>query len=193
MRLMPSWVARRAAFDCERWQRTPATASSAELLGLHDVYSAPLLGAGSPDAIVSKGLEALLRYQVFPAHRMKHHVCTDDGVLRSGALIVQRLIAGPVAVEAAVLVESVFDERAHGGRAGFTYATLRGHVERGTATFSVGADDQGVPTVYVESWSLPGNALMAAGRPFLRGIQRSSVREALGYVQGQVSAGPIAS
>lgn len=183
---MPTWVARSAPFDCETWATCAPTASAAAPVGLHDVYAAPLDGMAAPDTVVARALGVLLRYDVFPAHRMRHHVCTEDRQLRSGALIVQRLIAGPMAVEVAVRVDDVFDERARGGHAGFTYTTLQGHVERGTATFSVGLDEAGAPSLRIESWSRPGNALMTLGRPFLRGIQRSSVQEAVRHVQARV-------
>lgn len=184
---MPTWVARSAPFDCETWATCAPTASAAAPVGLHDVYAAPLDGMAAPDTVVARALGVLLRYDVFPAHRMRHHVCTDDRQLRSGALVVQRLIAGPMAVEVAVRVDDVFDERTRGGHAGFTYTTLQGHVERGTATFSVGLDEAGAPLLRIESWSRPGNALMFLGRPFLRGLQRSSVHEAVRHVQARVS------
>lgn len=188
MRLMPPGAARSTPFDCEKWKHRPPTARADERLGLHDVYSVPLVGSGDTDSIVTRALEILLRYEVFPAHRMRHHVCTDDRVIRRGALIVQRVFAGPLAAEAAVRTDDVFDDRARGGHAGFTYTTLEGHVERGTATFSVGRDPNGAPIFRIESWSRPGNALLAAARPFLRRMQRSSVHEALRHVQDQVTA-----
>lgn len=189
MRLVPSWVARREPFVCDRWQQCPPSANAADTDGVHDVYSLPLAGTEDAEAVVARALTVLLRYDVFPAYRMRHHVCTVDNKLRPGALVVQRVFAGPVAVEAAVRVTDVFDERARGGQAGFTYVTLQGHVERGVATFSVGLDAARVPTLRIESWSRPGNALAALGRPFLRQVQRSSVRAALRHVQARTLQG----
>jgi uncharacterized protein (UPF0548 family) len=193
MRLMPSSVARREPFDCERWTASPPTADAAERIGIHDVYTLPLVGAQDADTLVARAVEVLMRYDVFPAHRMRHHVCTRGGILRTDALVIQRLFAGPLAVEAAVRVDEVFDERARGGPAGFTYTTLQGHVERGTATFSVGLDGRGVPVLKIESWSRPGNALATMGRPLIRRIQRSSVQEALRHVQSLVAGSPVGS
>ncbi len=186
MRLMPSWVARREPFDCERWNGCAPTANASEHVGLHDVYTAPLHGDGDAASLVARALVVLLSYEVFPAYRMRHHVCTEDGILRTGALVVQRLFTGPIAAEVAVRVDEVFDERARGGHAGFTYTTLRGHVERGVATFSVGVDTDGAPILRIESWSRPGNALAALGRPLLRLVQRASVHQALRHVQQAV-------
>ncbi|RYZ01165.1 MAG: DUF1990 family protein [Myxococcales bacterium] len=187
MRLLPSSVARRAPIACETWESALPTASADERLGIHDTYSVPLLGAEAPGSLVARALAVLLRYDVFPPHRMRHHVCTPDATLRPDALVVQRVIAGPLAVEAAVRVTDVFDERASDGHAGFSYVTLQGHVERGVATFSVGLDAAGAPTFRIESWSRPGTALLSAARPFLRRMQRRSVHEALSYVQQRVS------
>jgi uncharacterized protein (UPF0548 family) len=190
MKLMPSWLTHRAPFECQRWAGCSPTAATADHIGIHDVYTVPLLGSGNPASIVESARAVLFCYDVFPAHRMRHHVCTDDGILRAGALVVQRLIAGPLAMEAAVRVAEVFDERAGHGHAGFTYTTLEGHIERGAATFSVGLDASGAPIFRIESWSRPGSAVAMLGRPWLRWMQRRSVHEALRHVQARVRESP---
>jgi uncharacterized protein (UPF0548 family) len=129
-----------------------------------------------------------MQYRIFPEHRMRHHVCSDGGMIRPGVVIVQRLFAGPMAVEMAVRVVEVFDERTKGRRVGFSYVTVEGHVERGVATFSVCLEADGMATFRIDSWSRPGNVFAVIGHPFVRRMQRKSVLEALNHIYFEVES-----
>jgi uncharacterized protein (UPF0548 family) len=114
---------------------------------------------------------------------MRACVCTADGTVAAGAVVIQRVLLGPLALETAVRVVEVFDRpssddtEAHD--VGFSYVTLVGHMERGTAGFFLRRARDGVVTFNVESWSRPGNVLAALGRPFARAVQKRFTAEAL--------------
>ena len=66
-----------------------------------------------------------------------------------------------------------------GREAGFAYATLPGHPERGVASFAVRLDARGRLQVHLEARSEPGLLLTRLGRPVARLFQRSLTRAAL--------------
>jgi uncharacterized protein (UPF0548 family) len=138
---------------------------------------------GSLDAVFDRAVRALLRYQIFPPWRMQYRVGTTDGNVAEGATIVQRVTFGPIALETAVRVVSVFDSTSGGERkSGFTYATLRGHPERGLATFYVRHELATASlSVVIETWSRPGVWFTRIGRPVARVLQKRMTREALSH------------
>jgi uncharacterized protein (UPF0548 family) len=146
--------------------------------GLHDLYSIeiPLPDTGADTVAIGKATEVLLRYRIFPVHRMRVHVCTPDGRIRPGATIIQRVFLGPLAMEMGVRVVEVFDRRGDKAGVGFTYATLQGHSERGLATFSIHEVSPNTLVFRIESWSVPGNLLARLARPFARRTQQKSSR-----------------
>ena len=87
-----------------------------------------------PDAAFARGRAALLAYRVYPESLLVHRVGTPDGRVAAGAVIVQRVRVGPLALEAGVRVLDAWDAP---DRAGFSYVTLRGHPERGVASFAL--------------------------------------------------------
>jgi uncharacterized protein (UPF0548 family) len=111
---------------------------------------------------------------------LRARVCTSDGRVAPGAIIVQRVLLGPLAIEMAVRVTEVFDTQIGSRKAGFSYVTLHGHVERGVATFSITENEKSF-RFCIESWSSPGTALAWLGRPFARPVQQAFTREALAH------------
>jgi uncharacterized protein (UPF0548 family) len=181
MRVMTAGRARAAAFDLERWVKAPLNIDPAHgRVGRHDVHSIELVASRFDQAV-----EALLRYRIFSPQRMRAHVSTADGMVAPDAIIVQRVLLGPLALEMAVRVLDV--SRDNGRGAAFTYATVRGHVERGLATFSVRAEGGGL-VFTIETWSSAGTALAKLAGPFARHAQRASTREALAYFRDALGA-----
>lgn len=130
--------------------------------------------------------DALLRYDVYPASILAHRVCTGDGRVAKGALIVQRAKLGPVAVEAGVRAADAWDEP---DRAGFRYVTLRGHPERGIATFSLAHEGERA-TFRIESDSGPAawETRLRSGQA--RRLQRRAVAGALARMRNRLEGAP---
>ncbi|HWH07578.1 MAG TPA: DUF1990 family protein [Candidatus Thermoplasmatota archaeon] len=84
------------------------------------------------DAAFARGRDALLDYRIYPESILLHRIGTPGGRIAKGAVIVQRIRVGPLAVEAGVRVVEAWDQP---GRVGYRYVTLRGHPERGVASF----------------------------------------------------------
>jgi uncharacterized protein (UPF0548 family) len=185
MRLMTSTRGIHAPFDCERWTGCKASV----ILGVRDKYSVtvPLPQGDGGYAVLEKALDLLMRYRIFPDSRMRYRVCTNDGRIRSGALIVQRIFLGPLALEMAVRVLDVFDRLNGERQIGFRYVTLEGHVERGLATFRLCHRPGHEITFAIETWSRPGNFLVWLAYPISRLIQRRSNQQALANFLRQLS------
>lgn len=121
----------------------------------------------------------LFTYDMFPPWLIHQALCPPEQITE-GTTIVQRVVLGPIALEMAVRVIAVWN-RHHGGvhEAGFTYATVAGHAERGAATFQVKWDEgQGV-AVLIDARSRPGTILSRLGRPAARLFQRAITVAAL--------------
>lgn len=157
--------------------------------GTHDLYSVALPRAHAHDDAFDRAAALLFRYDVFPPHRMTSLVCTPDRRIATGATVIQRIVTGPVVMEMGVRVVTVLDDVRDGARrAGFRYATLEGHVERGTATFVVREQPDQSIAFEIESWSKPGHWLAWLGRPVARLTQRTFTREALAHVRDRAAA-----
>lgn len=189
-------TARRLAaleFDCDAWAKLEPSASRADAgRGVLDRYSVDLEPASglTREAVLARAIDALQRYRIFPPERMRAAVCTPDRRIAPGATIVQRLFIGSMGLETAVRVVDQFDvETGAARRVGFTYATLRGHPERGIATFAVNRHaPSGALTFTIESWSRSGHWLTLAGRPLSRWMQKVFTREALAHFRSSVTA-----
>lgn len=172
MRVLTALRARTDAFDCKTWSGLSTNASrdaTRDGSFVHDIYEASFTGDFDTAA------EALLLYEIFAPDRMHSHVCTPDGIVAVDATIVQRVVLGPTAIETAV---RVIELERRPDRAFFAYATLRGHPERGVASFAV---SRAAPQHRFEAhaWSRPGNLLTVLARPVSRALQRAMTREAV--------------
>jgi len=172
MRVLRAGKVREHPFGCDEWSDYPVNASR-ELIArggfVHDFYEAPFTGD------FERAIDALLAYKIFAAHRMVAHVCTQDSRVAVGATIVQRVVIGPLAIETAVRVIELDHTP---DSTSFAYATLRGHPERGVASFAVARTD-GRATFQAQAWSRAGHWLTTLGRPMSRALQRSMTREAV--------------
>jgi uncharacterized protein (UPF0548 family) len=171
MRIMSKRSGREAPFDCDEWSPLATNSAREELAhGFeHDVYEAPFEGD------FSRAVDALLAYRIFAPSRMHARVCTPDRFVVVGATIIQRVMLGPVSIETAVRVIEV--DRGP-DRASFAYATLRGHPERGVASFAVTRANTG-GRFEAQAWSRAGHWLTILGRPLSRSLQRMITREAV--------------
>ena len=91
-----------------------------------------------PAAVFERAVDRLFRYDIFPPELMHAHVCTADGTIAADAVVVQRVRVGLPIMESAVRVADVWHRTARESEeAGFAYATLQGHPERGVSRFRV--------------------------------------------------------
>jgi uncharacterized protein (UPF0548 family) len=174
MRLLTRATAITAHFSPARWNALAVNVRREDLGGggfIHDCSDAACIS----DFAAAAG--RLMAYQIFPPHRLRAQVCTADGQVAIGAVIVQRLLFRGWALETAV---RVIELETSADSLRFAYATLAGHPERGIAAFAVIRDRQGV-RFQAEAWSCPGHWLTVLGRPVSRWIQRRITREAMGY------------
>ena len=172
MRFLTATEARQAPFACGVWSKLIPNASRQTVAAggyVHEKYD------GQITRDFDSAADALFGYEIFAPQRMVAHICTTDGRVAVDATIVQRVVLGPVAVETAVRVIEV--ERT-ADRAFFAYVTLRGHPERGIASFAVVRE--GVQIRFqMEAWSRAGSWLTVIGRPVSRAIQHWITREAV--------------
>jgi uncharacterized protein (UPF0548 family) len=198
MILMTSHRARHEPLEVreERWSSRQPTATLTDRTGRHDRYSVELpmpsssFAEGTP-SLLERARDALLRYDIYAPRRMRSAVCSPDGRVCVGALIIQRVCVGPIAVETAVRVVDVF-EASEMRRVGFTYVTLQGHVEKGVASFLVARHDDAAGqrlTFNIESWSTSARGMAQAIAPLSRLVQKAISREALEHFRTSVSGG----
>lgn len=163
--------------DCSAWSRRALTVEPARVDGVKDTYSIGLpTGPSGPAVAFDRAVDRLFRYDVFPPETMRPHVCTADGTISPDAVLVQRVRIGFVVIEAAVRVIEVW--RHDSDDAGFAYATLEGHPERGVSRFRVVREGSRV-RFEIEAISRPGSILTSIGRPISRRFQQWATRAAL--------------
>jgi len=171
------------ALDCTKWcKRGSSTSETDARKGRFDYYTIVLHeGTEGCDAVFERAGEALLRYEVFPLSRLRYRVCSENGKVTVGTTIVQNLSLGPLVIDSAVRVLRVIDSvTAEERTIGFTYLTLKGHPERGIATFRVVQERPwAVVRFSIESWSRPGTWVTVALSPVARWIQRRLTSDAL--------------
>jgi uncharacterized protein (UPF0548 family) len=132
-----------------------------------------------PQEVFDRLHRRLLAYDIFPP-RLVHAAIWPAGPIRAGVTIVQRVVVGPLGLESAVRVMDSWDRTLEAGReAGFAYATLPGHPERGVASVAGRLDALGQVRVHLEVRSEAGLLLTRLGRPVARLFQRSLTRAAL--------------
>ena len=177
------------ATSCDRWSRTPKSSPRCgppEATVDQYEMSARIGPSDTPSDVFARIRDRLLAYDVFPPE-IVHATIYPEGRIAAGATIVQRIVFGPLALEAAVRVIDVWD-RVTGSSAGepgsvriagFRYVTLRGHPECGVASFEVRAGPTGEVTVLLEARSRPGSWRTRLAHPIARRIQRALTEAAL--------------
>jgi uncharacterized protein (UPF0548 family) len=119
----------------------------------------------------------LFRYDIFSRWIVRAQLC-PGGPLGPGTVIVQRFGSSLLAVETAVRVIATWGEDPRDDAAGFVYATLPGHLERGVSRFEVRRTDAEV-TITITARSRPGGRLTRLSRPLSRWAQRSLTARAV--------------
>jgi hypothetical protein len=135
-----------------------------------------------PADLAACDLGFLFDYRVFPPGilRFAAQWQPDGRCMRPGDVIVQQAAIPPgrasIKCVFAVRVLEVFRER---DRAGFSYGTLRGHVERGVAEFAFRLSGGGL-SAEIHTFSMPGLAVSRAVAPiFTLPYQRYCTRMSL--------------
>lgn len=166
--------------DCATWSVRPMSVDPSAVDGVTDSYRVDLpTDLVDPAAVFERAVDRLFRYDIFPPRLMRAHVCTADGRIEPGAVVVQRVRLGLPIMESAVCVVEVWHHQAQGsGAAGFAYATLEGHPERGVSQFSLVREGSTV-RFEIAAISRPGSLLTSIGRPVARRFQQSASRAAL--------------
>jgi uncharacterized protein (UPF0548 family) len=156
------------------------TADPARVEGLTDAYSIRLpTDAAGPAGAFDRAVDRVFRYDIFPPDLMRAVVCTTDGRIAPDAVIVQRVRVGLLILESAVRVVDVWQRHTDESEvAGFAYATLAGHPERGVSMFRVARDASAV-RFEIEATSRSGSIFTLIGRPIARRFQQSATRAAL--------------
>ena len=170
---------------CARWEGVEPNDSLGGVNGVVERYDREvrLAAASDPDAAFARSIERLLRYVIFPPSIMQPIICSEDGLLHEGTTIVQRVAIGPLRIEPAVRVLRVWRAGdADTEEAGFTYATLPGHPERGISSFWV-THHKTSGRIYfaIEARSQPGSLVYRLGGPVARRFQRRATLAALDY------------
>jgi uncharacterized protein (UPF0548 family) len=193
MQLTSATRLRETPATCDGWTTARPTGSLEALeYDRVDRYSMTLHGLRDeePPETFARAVDLLLRYRLFPPHRMEARVCTANGRIARNATIVQRVFLGPLAVESAVRVEEVFDDPTFAGRrVGFSYVTLDGHPARGAESFALLLHETGLIELAATAASRPGSLLVSLGYPVARWFQRHSTREAFLYFRSLVAYG----
>lgn len=156
------------------------TADPGDTDGVTDTYSIDLRsGPSEPAAAFERAVDRLFRYDIFPPELMRACVCTADGRIAPDAVVVQRVRVGLPIMESAVRVVDVWHRQAaDSADAGFAYATLEGHPERGVSRFRV-VRERSIVRFEIEAISRPGSVLTSIARPIARRFQQSATRAAL--------------
>ena len=145
-----------------------------------DTYSIDLSsGSSDPAAAFDRAVDRLLRYDVFPPELMRAEVCSADRRIARDTVVVQRVRIGLPILESAVRVVDVWHRQAgDSAEAGFAYATIEGHPERGVSRFRVVREGP-IVRFEIEATSRPGSLLTSVARPVARRFQQDATRAAL--------------
>lgn len=161
----------------KKWRERPITAFQHQLGEWPlDEYAAtvraPSSGAWDPDAAFERVRDRILGLRLFPPQSIVLHADTPDGRAALEATIVQHFFFGPIALESAVRVVRLEDaSEARTRRVSLTWATLRGHPERGIETFSASLAPEGEITITILARSRPGSIFVRLGSPLARRLQ----------------------
>ena len=179
---VPSRIARPG---CSRWQHTAASDSLDGAGGTIDHYERQVrhMPGEDSDRTYARSVERLFRYDIFPRSVMRPTVCSADRRIHPETTIVQCVALGLFHIESAVRVVRTWQSADFNvDEAGFTYATLTGHPERGISTFRViwNRDTDRV-TFVIDARSQPGSLRFRIARPVARRFQRYATEAALDH------------
>jgi len=167
----------------QKWRGRPITALEGEIaewpIDEHaTVVPGPFSDPRDAEAAFGRVRDRILRLRLFPPQSISLYADTPDARAALGATVVQHFFLGPLAVESGVRIVGLEDRADDASRhVSLTWATLKGHPERGIETFSATLDSDGVIQLTIRARSRPGPLLVRLGAPFARRLQmRLSIR-----------------
>lgn len=141
----------------------------------------------------SLNTDSFFRYEIFPKHILNGYPqwIAEQRMIQPGDTIVQQATLPPFPVFSqkiifGVRIKEVFREEK---RIGFSYETLKGHVEKGISYFLI-EESAGHIVFSIHTFSKPGNLLSKlAGPLFSSPYQDYCTKEALKHVQSILQQG----
>ena len=135
-------------------------------------------------------LEFLFEYKIFPSNIMTYLTQwrQENRKVKIGDTILQQVFIPPIKALSqkiifGVRVNNIIDEI---DRKGFSYVTIKGHVEKGESAFTIENSDRGL-IFKIKTFSAPGNLLtMLIGPTFTVPFQTYCTRAALENVKRQI-------
>lgn len=169
----------------EKWRDRALTGLEGEMVEwpideYATVVPSPFTDTRDAEAAFERVRDRILGLRLFPPQSISLFADTPDGRAALGAIVVQHFSLGPVAVESGVRITGV-EDRADGAsrHVSLTWATLEGHPERGSETFSAALGSDGVVRLAIRARSRPGPLLVRLGAPFARRLQKRLSRRSL--------------
>lgn len=163
-RVLPNWEAEQLRTADFTYSEVGSTRGDALPAGYGNLRRSLEIGVGTER--YEQAAQILLGWDM---HR-RAGVCvraSSDYVVQ-GAVAVQRLGVGRLAVDAPVRVAYLVEEPSSKG---FAYGTLPGHPESGEEAFVVELHEGGAVTFTITAFSRPSTLLARVGGPISRGIQ----------------------
>ncbi|MEJ7752202.1 MAG: DUF1990 family protein [Candidatus Limnocylindrales bacterium] len=161
----------------EKWRGRPITALEGEIAEWPiDEYATVVPGPFSDprdaEAAYERVRDRILRLRLFPPQSISLYAATPDARAALGATVVQHFFLGPLAVESGVRIVGLEDRADDASRhVSLTWATLKGHPERGIETFSARMDAGGMIHVAIHARSRPGALVVRLASPIARRLQ----------------------
>lgn len=161
----------------EKWRGRPITALEGEIAEWPiDEYATVVPGPFSDprdaEAAFERVRDRILRLRLFPPQSISLYAATPDARAALGATVVQHFFLGPLAVESGVRIVGLEDRADDASRhVSLTWATLKGHPERGIETFSARMDAGGMIHVAIHARSRPGALVVRLASPIARRLQ----------------------
>jgi len=161
----------------EKWRGRPITALEGEIAEWPiDEYATVVPGPFSDprdaEAAFERVRDRILRLRLFPPQSISLYADTPDATAALGATVVQHFFLGPLAVESGVRIVGLEDRADDASRhVSLTWATLKGHPERGIETFSARMDAGGMIHVAIHARSRPGALVVRLASPIARRLQ----------------------
>jgi len=161
----------------QKWRGRPITALEGEIAEWPiDEYATVVPGPFSDprdaEAAFERVRDRILRLRLFPPQSISLYADTPGARAALGATVVQHFFLGPLAVESGVRIVGLEDRADDASRhVSLTWATLKGHPERGIETFSARMDAGGMIHVAIHARSRPGALVVRLASPIARRLQ----------------------
>ncbi len=172
----------------EKWGGCPITALEGDLVEwpideYATVVPGPLSDPRDGEIAFERVRDRILALRLFPPQSISLYADTPDGRAALGATVVQHFFLGPLALESGVRIVGLEDRADDSSRhVSLTWATLKGHPERGIETFSATLGSEGVIELAIRARSRPGLLLVRLGAPLARRLQMRLSRRSLEHL-----------